>query len=92
MVPPRGGKGGVGVDILIPPGGHHWLQFPSEKYRHLRGVNQIEQHGEHLWVLGWLEYSDDLGNPRRTAFCRDWSISTERFCPVKDDPDYENAD
>lgn len=92
MVPPYDGKAGAAVDISIPPGGHRWFRFPSERYRHERGVNQINQYGEHLWVLGWLEYTDDLGNPRRTAFCRDWSTTTERFSPVKDDPDYEYAD
>jgi hypothetical protein len=47
-----------------------------------------------LCVLGWVDYKDDRGFRRRTAFCREFrSVELDapgegRFVPV-DDPDYE---
>jgi hypothetical protein len=45
----------------------------------------------HIWVMGWIEYADELGFGRRTAFCRRWDHRTNRFVVV-DDPDYEHAE
>jgi hypothetical protein len=49
--------------------------------------------GWRLYVMGWINYSDDLNNLRRTAFCREYrqipGSSGGRFFPV-DDPDYEH--
>lgn len=39
-----------------------------------------------LYVLGWVDYVDDVGNLRHTNFCRIYMRG--RFVPV-DDPDYE---
>jgi hypothetical protein len=48
-----------------------------------------------LYVMGWIAYTDDLNNPRRTAFCREYRQiphSVEgRFFPI-DDPDYEHEE
>ena len=44
-----------------------------------------------LYVMGWVEYKDDLGFIRRIAFCRKYDAERRRFFPV-DDPDYEHAD
>lgn len=44
-----------------------------------------------IYVMGWIEYKDDLGFIRRTAFCRRYDANRRRFFPV-DDPDYEHAD
>jgi hypothetical protein len=46
--------------------------------------------GHKLYVLGWIEYWDDLAIRRRTAFCREFrqSDGSARFYPVAD-PDYE---
>jgi hypothetical protein len=43
-----------------------------------------------LYVLGWIEYSDDLAIRRRTEFCREFlqRDGSARFYPVND-PDYE---
>ena len=43
------------------------------------------------YLMGWIDYLDDDGNQRRTAFCRQWSTMTKRF-HVIDDPDYEHAE
>ena len=40
-----------------------------------------------LYVLGWVDYTDDAGNLRRTSFCR--MFVRGRFVPVND-PDYED--
>ena len=44
-----------------------------------------------LYIMGWIEYSDDLGFGRRTAFCRQFDPKVNRFVPVTD-PDYEHAE
>lgn len=49
-------------------------------------VTQLE-----LYVLGWVDYTDELGITRGTAFCRRYERNLDRFLPV-DNPDYENAD
>jgi hypothetical protein len=46
--------------------------------------------GVNIFVLGWIEYTDDLSVKRRTAFCRQFlnRDGSARFYPVND-PDYE---
>jgi hypothetical protein len=47
-----------------------------------------------IYVMGWIEYTDDFEVKRRTAFCREYQIRREgggRFYPVED-PDYERED
>ena len=53
-----------------------------------------------LYVMGYVEYIDDIGTPRRTTFCRQYrwpegeihELGRERrFFPV-DDSDYENEE
>lgn len=46
----------------------------------------------HAYVLGWIDYDDDLGLSRRTAFCRHYDRARDRFSRVRNDPDYEHAD
>jgi hypothetical protein len=43
-----------------------------------------------LFVMGFVEYSDDTGTPRRTAFCREFSPE-QRFIKVENE-DYENEE
>ena len=45
----------------------------------------------YTYILGWIEYADELGLTRRTAFCQRYDLSLRRFITV-DDPDYEYAD
>jgi len=51
--------------------------------------------GWRLYVMGWVEYTDDLNNPRRTTFCREYrqvpDTSFGSFFPV-DDRDYEHEE
>ena len=44
-----------------------------------------------LYVMGWVQYTDKSNARHRTAFCRKYDISKERFMPV-DDSDYEHAE
>ena len=44
-----------------------------------------------LYILGWIDYRDDIGIDRRTAFCRRYEPATGRFVKVND-LDYENED
>ena len=51
--------------------------------------------GWNLWVMGWIDYVDDLMITRRTAFCREYrthqGASEGRLYPV-DDTDYEHEE
>src|SRR5579863_344111 len=47
--------------------------------------------GGNAYVMGWVEHIDDMGNRRRTAFCRQWSTITRRFSAISD-ADYEYAE
>jgi len=44
-----------------------------------------------IYVLGWIGYKDNAGIKRRTAFCRCWNFTKQRFLAV-DDPDYEHEE
>lgn len=44
-----------------------------------------------LYLTGWIDYADELGLVRRTAFCRRYHSDWDRFVKV-DDPDYEYTD
>ncbi len=45
-----------------------------------------------FYVMGWISYSDHLGNIRRTAFCRKWDGNKRRFVREDNDPDYEHEE
>lgn len=53
--------------------------------------------GASVYVMGWIEYQDDLNIRRRTAFCREFkqpsgqAFHSARFYPV-DDLDYEHEE
>jgi hypothetical protein len=44
-----------------------------------------------LYVMGFVDYEDDIGTVRRTAFCRMYYPGLKRFRPVEN-PDYEYSD
>ena len=61
----------------------------------------MDQHAAEIWqagnqwylyVMGWIEYKDDLGFLRRMAFCRKYDVPRGRRFFAVDDPDYEHAD
>jgi hypothetical protein len=57
--------------------------------------DEIDPIREGLWplyVMGWVEYTDERRVKRRTAFCRKYDANRRRFFAVEDDPDYEHAE
>lgn len=52
---------------------------------------QSGAHGWKFWIMGWVEYRDELGIARYTRFCRQWNPTNQRFDAVTD-PDYEHED
>jgi hypothetical protein len=54
-------------------------------------VGHLRQYDLALYVMGWVEYADDLGFVRRTAFCR-WLNPMRNYFMVVDNPDYEHAE
>jgi hypothetical protein len=89
-----------GGGVLIPNGavirtgerveGRFGGNGPTEKQ-----VNKAAVHSPtetlFLYIVGWIDYADELGHIRRTSFCRVYRPQLDRFIPV-DDPDYESAD
>jgi hypothetical protein len=55
-----------------------------------QGVNNPIMVGE-IFLTGRVDYRDDTGAVRRTAFHRSYNQETKRFSIV-DDPDYEYSD
>lgn len=86
MAPPYDRKAGTPVDLTIAPGAYAYLNFPSEAYIPGTSMARVESGGEKFWLLGWIEYLDDLGNRRRMGLCRKWSNQDERFLPASDSP------
>jgi hypothetical protein len=95
MDSPYEGKAGTEANISLPPGVAHQLEFTTaiaDKTWLEFNKKETMNFGERfLWIIGWVEYVDELGNTRRTAFCRRWEIYSLRFVPVEDS-EYEHAD
>lgn len=51
----------------------------------------MSNYKKHLWVMGWIEYTDDLGSKRRCVFCREWHGESQNFVPVGN-IDYEHEE
>jgi hypothetical protein len=83
--------------IKLEPGQSTLGLFMSEDALDQRantiGTNII--HALHLFVMGWIEYTDDRQIKRRTSFCREFekrtSFAEGRFYAVID-PDYEHEE
>jgi hypothetical protein len=92
---PCGTQTATNVHIPLSPGVDKQLEFRLGTAEDLWVRNtqpeQLNTGKRFLWVMGWIEYTDELGNSRRSAFCRQWDPSSLRFVPVAD-ADYEHAD
>ena len=76
----------------IAPGSTQTAGFISE--RPMDEMGTLIRNGAgywHLYVMGWVDYFDELGTRRRTAFCREFIPNKGRFFPVSD-PDYEHEE
>lgn len=88
--PYEGMKGNLSATaVTIAAGESVDFEFTSAE-----GITLAQRIGYQLFVMGWIEYRDDSGVVRRTAFCREFKpgpLDDGRFCPVSD-PDYEYED
>ena len=78
--------------VLLQPGQSFPVPFQSEEIPPSDHSNIVELN---IYVMGWIEYADDNGTRRRTAFCRLFKRQDQwgngRFYPVAD-PDYEHEE
>ena len=86
MIPPV--KLEAGQSMPVPFGSRLTMGPEGDDIRMFAG-------GWRLYVMGWIAYTDDLNNHRRTAFCRGYrqipNSPEGRFFPVND-PDYEHEE
>ena len=76
----------------MPPGSSSPLIFSSDQLMDSYGhALRLGNSDFHIYVMGFVEYSDELGIPRRTAFCRQWRPTEARFTAVLD-VDYEHEE
>jgi hypothetical protein len=84
----------ISIGRLIPGEAREGFFSSSEAMDNKGGTVATDIVGRlHLYVMGWIEYLDELGILRRIEFCRE----CRRLTPVRemrfyrvDDPDYEN--
>jgi hypothetical protein len=81
----------------LAPGQAVELAFTSDQIIDEEGAKTIGTkvlHHQRLFVMGWIEYRDDVGVVRRTGFCREFKASPwddGRFRRVKS-RDYEHEE
>ena len=51
----------------------------------------IEQRGANIYLIGWIEYTDETNRLRKLGFCRKYNFVTDRF-DKETDQDYEYDD
>lgn len=79
--------------VKLAPGGAYTIVVTADKV-HFENAGQYApvRNGEKvIYFFGYMMYRDDLGNERRTTFCRRYDPNAERFILV-DNSDYEHAD
>jgi len=91
MKRPYEGKDGVKQRETILPGRSTPRTFSRIQPLAESERVDIQQRRKDLYVLGWIEYVDDLKIRRRMSFCRKYDFGKQRFVRVKD-PDYEHSD
>lgn len=89
----------------LAPGERTILSFPTgpakeisvEDYMRLGNTRDVTRRGLaypdgiNLYLIGWVDYSDDTGKVRRFGFCRKYDWASERF-GREAHPDYEYGD
>jgi hypothetical protein len=87
----KDGNNAIPGNPTIAPGSSTVGVFISEAPFLLDAIPGSSQPGiPKLYILGWVDYMDDLAIRRRVAFCREFMQreGSARFYPVND-PDYE---
>jgi hypothetical protein len=81
------------TEVELPPGGYTILSFPTagptkqpEAYRDF----DVQRHG-HLYLIGWIEYTDAAQRLHRMGFARQYDRIGRRFNREPDE-DYEYDD
>jgi len=93
MERPYEGKNGnnpapAGTSLL--PGVTLTITFQSDDFL-THEAQRVREGNWPLYVMGWVEYKDDVGTERRMAFCRRYDGTKRRFV-VEKDPDYDRAE
>jgi hypothetical protein len=96
--PYEGKKGNNPVSGIIRPGDPKTVTFASGKVLDVDPDDILDPKGAgplrrelSLYVMGWIEYADELGFVRHMAFCRWFSPVLNYFKP-SDNPDYEHEE
>ncbi len=79
--------------IKLFPGGAWSFLVTAEQidFKNAPEIISLKQGEKTIYFFGFISYRDDIGNMRRTAFCRKYNPETERFDQTND-PDYEYTD
>jgi hypothetical protein len=85
--PYEGKSGNISIMQILNPGESIPITFTSEPMNVDHQGVILGQYN--VYVMGWIEYRDDLKINRRFNFCRKYDPVKGRFFPVADD-DYEN--
>lgn len=76
--------------LRLRPGESLPLPFVSDKTMGEEGRDILHGTGNwHLYVMGWVEYTDDLNIHRRIEYCREYRMPEGRFIAVNN-TDYEH--
>jgi hypothetical protein len=74
---------GQSTPVVFPTGGP---KAPPEEYRDF----DLQRHG-YIYLIGWIEYSDEAKRVHKLGFARKYDRQTRRFAR-ESDPDYEYDD
>jgi hypothetical protein len=100
---PYRGLQGKQITVELIPGGSTTISFPTQttnlpfkKFEAVRNRQQTAKRGiadipSALFVVGWIEYSDESRHVRKMGFCRKYDFSTKTFIR-EPHPDYEYGD
>lgn len=85
----KNGNNPVSAETVLQPGESLPGIFQSDDFLG-HETQRVREANWPFYVMGWVEYTDDAGTRRRTAFCQKYDAS-KRFVAVVD-PDYEHAE
>jgi len=93
--PYEGEDGNLGItSIWIEPGASVPILFSTPFIASDISDNTfVDARRQTIFAMGWVEYIDQAGHIRRSAFCRPYDSSKRRFMRSEEsDPDYEHEE
>lgn len=81
----------IAGNISLRPGETHQVTLYSSQPLDDVQPGTMNVHFEKLYIMGYVEYEDELNLTRRTAFCRRLTADTRYFI-AEENPDYEHED